>query len=158
MKPSLKSLITKVRKLHDSNQQAEALSLADELIAAHPEEPTVWAARAHLHVLTNEYANANSDLSIAAELNPGDPYFLFRRGLNHMELANWKAAVSDFTDGLRLRDPAYELEFRFARAEALVALGEKKKAVQDLNGVPNEFAIWTGRMRSQTELLSECGH
>jgi tetratricopeptide (TPR) repeat protein len=156
MRSSLDNYISKARGLEDSGQAKEAMVLANELVGKYPDEMRAWALRAYLHTLARDYAKANSDLDSAIGINEADPYLYFRRGLNHLALGGWERAAEDFTRGLRLRDPAYEKAFRFARAEALIGLGRKREAMEDLATLPEEHKMWTNRLRTKAELVSEC--
>jgi tetratricopeptide (TPR) repeat protein len=153
---SLDTRIANARRLESSGQAEKAMLLADALVEENPSEAKVWALRAHLYTLVGNYLKANSDITSAIDICPSDPYLFFRRGLNHLELRNWPEAITDFTRGLGLRDAAYESAFRFARAEAFIGLGKKPEALLDLAHVPDECKMWTYRLRSKAELVSEC--
>jgi tetratricopeptide (TPR) repeat protein len=156
MRSSVDEYISKARRLDDLGPAEEAMVLANELVGKYPDEMRAWALRAQLHTLARDYAKANSDLDSAIGINEADPYLYFLRGLNHLALGGWETAAEDFTRGLRLRDPACEKAFRFARAEALIGLGRKREAMVDLATLPEGYKLWTNRLRTKAELVSEC--
>jgi tetratricopeptide (TPR) repeat protein len=156
MRPLIDTRIAKARSLESSGQAENAMLIAHSLVDEYPGNAKVWALRAHLYTLAGDYLKANSDITSAIDILPDDPYLFFRRGLNYLELRNWHAAISDFTRGLGFRDAAYESAFRFARAEAFIGLGRKHEALKDLAFVPEECTMWTYRLRSKAELVSEC--
>jgi len=156
MTQSLEARIAETRRLAESGRLDEATATADDVVAQYPTESKSWALRAHLRTLAEDYAGANADLDTASRLRPDEPYYFFRRGLNSLVIGDWHSALLDLTTGMKLRDPAYEEAFRFARAEALIELGRKREARRDLETLPDNIRMWTSRLRTKEDLLSAC--
>ncbi len=160
MEATLESRILRAKELARSGDADGAAQLADELIAAHPQEMQVWLLRGNLHELGDNHAAATADLTRAIELNSGEPHLFYTRGRYRFQLGNNAGAVEDFDSGLelcdRLENDYYRGELHFWRAEALIRLGEMQKALQDLSHVRDDHRAWTYQLRTKQDLLRDC--
>jgi len=155
MRSPIDAQVARARTRERAGKTEEAVRLTTQLVESNPDELKAWLLRAHLHTLLHEYTKANSDLTRAIQMDATDPYVFFRRGLNLLALAEWEAAIQDFSAGLSLGDPDYADVFHFARAEALISLSRREDALRDLASVPGETTMWTYRLRTRDDLIAE---
>ena len=160
MNPDLDGLIGRADTLAKDGRYEEALSLATDLVQRYPDEMKVWSMRAYLYTCKDDYERAIADLSQAIGLNPAEPVLFYDRGRYQSRLGLFEAAADDFGKGLALcdhyRDDYYRESLHFFRAEALIELGRKREALEDLSHVRDDLRTWTFKLRTKSELLAQC--
>ena len=160
MNPTLDSLISRAEKLARAGDKQGALSLANQLVAQHPDEMKVWSLRAYLHGRERDYAGAIADLSTAIRINPMEPSLFCNRGQDHLSLGDYEATLIDCGKGLDLCDhydnDYYRESLMCIRAEAFIGLGRRDEALADLAGVRDGLKFWTNRLRTKKEMVAEC--
>jgi tetratricopeptide (TPR) repeat protein len=158
MNEDLDGIISRIKDLARNKQEKEAMTLATGLVESHPGEMKVWSTRAFLYALGKNYDEAVSDLTQAIGLNSMEPVFFWNRGCYESRLARFDHAVKDFDKGLELcdhyKDDYYREALHFFRAEALIELGRKHDAANDLSHVRDDFSFWTYKLRTKAELLA----
>jgi hypothetical protein len=79
---------------------------------------------------------------------------------DELKLAHYCKALDDFTQGLvlcdQLRSAYYRQALQFFRAEVFLKLGRKNEARADLAQLPDNFTLWTTKLRTKEALLAEC--
>ena len=136
------------------------MSLADTLVARYPNEMEAWSLRGHLHARNHNYLEAIANVTRAIDVNLLEPSLFFDRGRYELALGKQESAAKDFSKGLELcdqhNDSYYRESLHFFRAEALIRLGRKREAVEDLAHVRADFKMWIDRLRSKADLLADC--
>jgi tetratricopeptide (TPR) repeat protein len=159
MSPDLDGLIAKAKALANESRYDEAISLATDLVQRYPNEMKVWSLRAYLYTFKNDFELAVADLTRAIDINDMEPVLLFDRGRYESRVGRFGAAVEDFGRGLALcdhyRDDYYRETLHFFRAEALIELGRKREALEDLSQVRDDFTSWTYKLRTKSELRAQ---
>jgi tetratricopeptide (TPR) repeat protein len=160
MSPHLDDLIARTKALAKERRYDEAISLATDLVQRYPNEMKVWSSRAYLYGCKNDFELAVADLTRAIDINGMEPVLFFDRGSYQSRVGRFGAAVEDFGRGLALcdhyRDDYYRETLYFFRAEALIELGRKREALQDLSQVRDDFRFWTYKLRTKSELQAQC--
>lgn len=161
MNSDLDGLVSKAKELEQSGDVEGAISLANELVAQHPDEIKAWSLRGYLYALNHEYEKAAADLTRVIEINAADPYHFYSRGRYRFALGQNESALDDFTEALgvcdRYKNDDYREELYFWRAEVLLRLGKKRGALADLAHVRDSgFTSWTYKLRTKADLLADC--
>jgi tetratricopeptide (TPR) repeat protein len=160
MSPDLDSLIAKADALAKEGRYEDAMSLATDMLESHPNEMKLLSLRAYLHACKHDLEQAIIDLTQAIRINPMEPVLFYDRGRYESKLGHFQSAVDDFGRGLELcdhyRNDYYRESLYFFRAEALVELGRKHEALQDLSHVRDDLRTWTYKLRTKSELLAQC--
>jgi tetratricopeptide (TPR) repeat protein len=153
-------VVAEAKKLARDGNEDQAMLLANELIAQHPNDLKVWLLRGYLHELKDDYPAAVADLTRAIEVNSLEPHLFLTRGINEFAQGNNQAAVCDFKKGLELCDfhhnEYYRETLHFWRAEAFLRLGKKREALSDLADVRDDFSFWTYELRTKLDVLADC--
>jgi tetratricopeptide (TPR) repeat protein len=159
MSEILASLLKKIEKRVRADDP-EAVQQATRLAAQYPESVEVWVLLAFAHARQDEVADAVTAITRAIELSPPEPGIFFDRGRYALKLADYHRALDDFTQGLvlceQLKNDYYRQALRFFRAEVFLKLGMKREARADLDGLPDDFTLWTTKLRTKEALLAEC--
>ena len=160
MIPDCDGFIGRAEALAKERRYEEALSLATDLVQQHPNEMKVWSMRAYLYACKGDFERAVGDLTQAIGINSTEPVLFYDRGRYQSRMELFKAAVDDFGAGLALcdqfRDDYYRKSLHFFRAEALIELGRKREALQDLSHVRDDLRTWTYKLRTKSELMTQC--
>ncbi len=160
MHKDIRAELLEIEKLARSECYHEALRRADALAGSHPREPDIWATRGYVNGRHGDLPAAISDLSICIDLRRSEPDDFFTRGRFLFRAGRYDEAASDFTRVIQLcdsynsdyyRQPAY-----FFRADAYVRLGQYEKARADCGRVADRGQVWTDRLRTIDQILSEC--
>ncbi len=126
----------------------------------YPNEMEAWSLLGHLHARNHNYQEAIANIARAIDVNPLEPSLFFDRGRYELALGMEKSAVTVFSKGLELcdhhNDDYYRESLHFFRAEALIRLGRKREAVEDLVHVRADFKMWTDKLRNKADLQAEC--
>ncbi|MDI1226169.1 MAG: tetratricopeptide repeat protein [bacterium] len=150
--------IENVRNLSREGKFDEAMLRAQQLVASYPSEIVVWRLRAFLYASRGLLENAIQDLDHALSIEKSSVLY-YTRGLYLFKKGDYRTAVVDFESALlsdKYGDETYAWYIHFARAEAFIKLGEKDKALVDLEKVPDDFQAWTYALRTKTDLLADC--
>lgn len=160
MSLELDKLIAKAKEMARNGDDADAAALADELLNQHPNEMRVWMLRGYLHELIEEYGQAKTDLTRAIELNNLEPHLFYSRGRFAYQLGELREAVQDFSTALDLceyhKNDYYLNELLFWRAATLLKLGDKRRSLDDLSRLPDDFSSWTDRPQTKHDLVAAC--
>jgi tetratricopeptide (TPR) repeat protein len=155
----LSSLIKKLEKRVSADDPAAAQEVA-RLTQQYPESTEAWVLLAFAHARKDEVAEAVVAMTRAIELSPPEPGMFFDRGRYELKLANYHRALEDFTQGLvlceQLKNDYYRQALQFFRAEVFLKLGMKSEARADLAPLPDDFTLWTTKLRTKEALLAEC--
>jgi tetratricopeptide (TPR) repeat protein len=156
----LVSLMKKLEKRIRADDPA-AVQEAARLTQQYPESAEAWVLLAFGHARKDEVAEAVVAMTRAIELSPPEPGMFFDRGRYELKLANYHQALDDFTQGLtlceQLKNDYYRQALQFFRAEVFLKLGMKSEARADLASLPDDFTLWTTKLRTKEALLVECG-
>jgi tetratricopeptide (TPR) repeat protein len=137
-----------------------AVQQASRLAEQYPESAEAWVLLAFAHARKDEGAEAIAAMTRAIELSPAEPGMFFDRGRYELKLANYHRALDDFTQGLalceQLKNDYYRQALQFFRAEVFLKLGMKDEARADLTQLPDDFTLWTTKLRTKMALLAEC--
>jgi tetratricopeptide (TPR) repeat protein len=154
------ALISKAKIFARSGETDKALSIANELIDRFPDDMEVWLLRSYLFARMANYPRSILDLDRAISINAQEPTLFYDRGRYHFKLESYTRAIEDFSMGLavcdQLKDDYYRESLLFFRAEAYLALANKEQARNDLSSVRDDFTTWTFKLRTKSEILSEC--
>jgi tetratricopeptide (TPR) repeat protein len=161
METTLKNELGKISALGKAGNYAEAIQRLDELAAANPNEPKIWAERAWVNARQGKPEAAIEDWSEAIALRE-EPHYFYMRGIDWFGMGRYKEAVSDFTKVIELcdfyksdyyREPAY-----FFRADAYLRLKEFMKAQRDCSHVSDGMRTWADKIRCKADILAECAN
>lgn len=151
--------LDKIRDLADQGKEEAAFVQINELIALYPNDPEVWSLRSSLYAKAKNYDEALSNISKAIEISPEEASFHTQRGRYHFRLGNDLIAVKDFSDALltyNRGDISLIQHIYFFRAESFIKLGKKQEALLDISHIPDNFQIWTFKLRSKADLIADC--
>jgi tetratricopeptide (TPR) repeat protein len=159
MSELLASLLKNIEQRVRADDPA-AVQQASRLAEQYPESDEAWVLLAFAHAKKDEVAEAIAAMTRAIELSPAEPGKFFDRGRYELKLANYQGALGDFTQGLalcdQLKNDYYRHALQFFRAEVFLKLGMKNEARADLTQLPDDFTLWTTKLRTKTALLAEC--
>ena len=153
--------IEKVRTLTREGKSDAAMSLCQELVAQHPSNANVWRMRAHLYFSDGQLDKAEGDITHALSIDQQSVFF-FTRARYRLRMEEFTGVAEDIESALLAEkmneygDETYLWELYFFRAEAWIKLGQKNKALVDLNNVPDDFRTWTFALRTKADLLADC--
>ena len=100
---SADELLAKAVAALKKGQAAEAVKLADQVIAADAKNSQAYYLRGLAHDAQREFKKSLEDFSKALELNPKAADALDRRGSAHFKLGNIKESVADFDKFIALK-------------------------------------------------------
>ena len=156
---SLEAFREHIRRLVSEGRSDQALTECDGRIAADPQEPMLYRARAYARAQARLLLEAIDDLSIVVDLDPGEPRDYFTRGRYRLMLGDNSGAVADLTKTLDLsRELASEYyvdEAYLYRAEAHLRLRDYDRALEDIRSartVDDDDVIWTDTRTSKREI------
>lgn len=148
----------KVWRMLDVGDFERAALLADELVAEFPNQPQVFALRAHVYYCLRDLEKAETDISRAIEVEGGESHLFFTRGTYHLNGGNIDQAICDFTVAIALcgpyKDESYRETVHFWRAEALMRANRFSEAKEDLDQVGDDQRSWINGLRTKAELLN----
>jgi tetratricopeptide (TPR) repeat protein len=134
--------------------------LADALVDQYPDVFQVWSLRAYIYSLMRERNKAIDDLTQALAIQAQEPCLFFSRSILFIKIGDYQGAIFDCCQGLDLCDfyanDYYRSELHFIRAYAYLRLGNKSKALEDLQHVADGHVSWLDQLWSKEQLVEQC--
>lgn len=148
---------TEIDRAIDDEQLATALGLAEQWIAAAPEDAAAWSKLAHVHEMTEDFEKASSAASAALKISPGYPPYLFKKGYAEYRLGKYEDAANSFAlcvERSEITHDGYYLDAaRIAQARCLVLDGRADLAVNAIASAASNAATWLDRRFSKEEVM-----
>lgn len=141
----------------DDEQLTTALALAEQWIAAAPEDAAAWSKLAHVHEMTEDFAKASNAASAALKISPDYPPYLFEKGYFEYRLGKFLDAASSF--GLcverseAIHDGYYLDAARIAQARCFVLDGRADLAVSVISPAAEDSATWLDKRFSKADVM-----
>lgn len=110
---------------------AEGLSILDEGIAKHPDEPRLYAARSSVYRYMGARDRALADLDRAVSMNQKDDGMLTMRGMLRYEMKDPQKAMEDFDKAIAVNP--YNYEAYNGRAAICLERNDPDLALKNLN-------------------------
>lgn len=159
----LRSRIKSAAAVAREGRYDEAVSALEKLtteVGNCPEAAPIWASLAYVHKRKGDIHQALQHISTAISLLDKEPAHFFKRGRYLFELGRYVESEADFTKVLQLCDQYqsdyYRSAAHFARADARLKQRKYTEAMEDLNHIPDDDAMWTDHLRTKAEMLAEC--
>lgn len=140
-----------------NERQESALALAEEWVAAAPDDAGAWSKLAHVHEMNEDFVKASSAVAAALKISPQYPPYLFKQGYIEYRLGNYADAANAF--GLcvlrsELTLDGYYLDAaRIALAKCLILDGRADLAVDAIGSAAEGSATWLDRRFSKEDVL-----
>eukprot|EP00854_Cymbomonas_tetramitiformis_P005313 gene5313-6457_t len=146
MSPPSTALETPTDELQIRARDLEtALNLFDEIVASTPSDPIVYERRGQILVDLKRFTEAIADFNKSTELSPANYVslgLLANRGLAFEGVADWRAAIRDYTKAVDLGREigASEPYILNSRGNCYASIGEYDKALEDYTESANVFS------------------
>ena len=141
----------------DGDDQATALSLAEQWVAAAPEDAAAWSKLAQVHGIGEDFPKANTAASEALRISPHSQPYLFEKGYiacrmgNHAEAAHVFAACA--VEAELTNDSFYLDAARIAQARCLALDGRARLAADVIAAAAPDAATWLDGQFSKEDVL-----
>jgi tetratricopeptide (TPR) repeat protein len=143
---------SEAKRQPETPQQSIAELTAE--IAAHPDDPSLYATRASCYVLLHDQAAADRDYARAIEIEsrlvdryPANPNTWLARAQIYADWGKYDSAISDLNHAIDLEPQA--AAYRLWRASVYVRAGDMQKALADCNDAvemqPGNALVWSDR-------------
>ncbi len=86
----------RILEIWHKGQYTNALTAANEAIAAAPKEARLWHLRAQMRAILHDDTNALADLSAALKLEPDSTFLIRERAVEYFRLGRFTDSVADF--------------------------------------------------------------
>lgn len=142
---------------NDRLSSQEQLSACDDLLddpdLSRADRADVLRHRGFARHRLGRSDRAIDDYNRTLELDPGDSYVLYNRGLLYLEGEQYQFAIEDFSQSLKLRPDnidAYE-----QRAAAYAGIGATSQAIADISRILHDkpgnetFLVWRANLQAQ---------
>ncbi len=113
----------------DTLSQTQQLHLFTQKIQANPRDHAAYNARAHIHHIRHDYANALADYNRALALSPMNAITYRHRAALYEQMQNYPAAIADLNRAIAL-EPNESLTY-YQRAEVKRKVGDIQGAIAD---------------------------
>lgn len=141
----------------DGDDQATALSLAEQWVAAAPEDAAAWSKLAHIHGIGEDFPRANTAASQALRISPDSQPYLFEKGYIAYRMGNQTEAARAFAacvEQAGMTDDSFYLDAaRIAQARCLVLDGRARLAADVIAAAAPEAATWLDGRFSKEDVL-----
>jgi len=129
--PNVKALLKQINEYFMTNRNKEALRIAEDAIAAYPEEPEFYYFRGVIHNSLEKYGKAIDDFNQGIELKPvSNTYkYYLGRGVSHMNMSDYDQSLSDLSSAIEMNDTVASAYH--CRARVNYELKEYATAVED---------------------------
>ncbi len=148
-----------IHQLKDDKKYDECLKLCEKVIAAHPTDARPFYERAFTRTLVGDTAGAIGDVTRAQQLSPQEPAFFYFSGLWNLELNEAARAEAELDRCIELehqhRDEYYLESAHLLRAIARLKLGNPQGAIEDCDGLTNDFSTFVDRLYRAGEVKRE---
>ena len=141
----------------DDERQAAALALAEQWVAAAPDDAGSWSKLAHVHEMNEDFAEASRAVGAALKISPQYPPYLFDQGYIEYRLGNYAGAANAFgrcVVASELLLDGYCLDAaRIAQARCLLLDGRKELAVIAIDSAAESSATWLDQRYTKEDVL-----
>ncbi|SDF37938.1 MULTISPECIES: hypothetical protein [unclassified Duganella] len=141
----------------DGEDQATALSLAKQWVAAAPEDAAAWCKLAHVHGIGEDFQKADIAASEALRISPDSQPYLFEKGYIAYRMGNQAEAARAFAacaEQAGLADDSFYLDAaRIAQARCLVLDGRSQLAAAVIAAAAPDAATWLDGRFSKEDVL-----
>lgn len=141
----------------DGDDQATALSLAEQWVAAAPGNAAAWSKLAHVHGVGEDFPKANIAASEALRISPDSQPYLFEKGYIAYRMGNQTEAARAFAacvEQAGMTDDSFYLDAaRIAQARCLVLDGRSRLAADVIAAAAPEAATWLDGLFSKEDVL-----
>lgn len=152
------SYANEIDRAIDGEQLALALSLAEQWVAAAPEDAGACSKLAHVYEMSEDFAKASMAVSAALKISPDYPPYLFKKGHAEYRLGNYEDAANAFVLCVArsevTQDHYYLDAARIAQARCLVLNGRAGLAVDVIASAAAGSATWLDKRFSKEEVLT----
>lgn len=141
----------------DGEDQATALSLAEQWVAAAPGNAAAWSKLAHVHGIGDDFQQANVAASEALRISPDYQPYLFEKGYIEYRMGNQAEAAHAFAACVKqaelTNDSFYLDAARIAQARCLALDGRARLAANVIAAAAPDSATWLDGRFSKEEVL-----
>lgn len=141
----------------DGDDQATALSLAEQWVAAAPEDAAAWSKLAHVHGIGADFPKANIAASEALRISPDYQPYLFEKSYIAYRMGNQTEAARAFAacvEQAGMTDDSFYLDAaRIAQARCLVLAGRSRLAADVIAAAAPDAATWLDGRFSKGDVL-----